>query len=342
MSSRAQGPVIDSIIIDSSQVGENQIDLWRESLAPIFLVDPLTKPPLENETFIKFYALNEIVCIDQKFSAANFIRDKQRIAKYDNDMIGLCLWLEGSNGVENAGNHISASQSAFIMDMGKPVISRATNSRCLSLAIPKPLLAQHGIDTNNLGGAHIGATDTRLSILRGALVATFEVLHQVKKAEAEGVAHSLCSLIGSIFNAQTSRCSPAEEAAIKHSIEGYIQNNLANPALDIAMISKALPYSRSSLYRHFSARGGIANYIRHERLKRCFMDLSSPVNACRSITSIAQSWGFSNSSHFSKLFKQAFSESPKDTRDRVLAAMSMSNSIAAEGELIAKANSWFS
>jgi AraC-like DNA-binding protein len=50
------------------------------------------------------------------------------------------------------------------------------------------------------------------------------------------------------------------------------------------------------------------------RLDRCHQDLLNPACARKSITEVAYSWGFNNSSHFSRCFKRAFGASPRRFR----------------------------
>lgn len=309
-------PPIDQICFNEDIVGDEIEDLWREIMTPFFQVEPGRSKGSQKKNYINVYSLDNIVCIDQQFNASRFIRDRKRISSFDNDCIGLCLWLDGKNNVDNAGSSISVNNAAFLMDMGKPVTSQASDSRCLSLALPKPLLAEYGLNINKLGGLSLDSRDPRFSILRGALLGTFQALPYTGQAQSETIANALGALIGGLFSGADFVVSTnAVEAAAHHAVLDYIQQNLANPKLDVAMISKALPYSRSTLYRQFSPEGGIAQYIRSERLKCCYIDIASPLNRSRSVSAIANSWGFTNASHFSRLFKQYFGLSPSDAQE---------------------------
>jgi transcriptional regulator GlxA family with amidase domain len=55
----------------------------------------------------------------------------------------------------------------------------------------------------------------------------------------------------------------------------------------------------------FSDKGTtISDYIRHARLQNCRHELETQVG--KSITDVAFSWGFSSSSHFSRVFREHF------------------------------------
>jgi AraC-like DNA-binding protein len=59
----------------------------------------------------------------------------------------------------------------------------------------------------------------------------------------------------------------------------------------------------------FSDRGTtISDYIRHARLQHCRQELETM--AGKTITDVAFSWGFSSSSHFSRVFREYFGVAP--------------------------------
>ncbi len=101
-------------------------------------------------------------------------------------------------------------------------------------------------------------------------------------------------------------------------IEGFIQDNLADPTLGPAAIAEAVGISVRHLHRLFSARGRrVSDWIREQRLERCSADFVDRRFAGKSITEVAFSWGFSDSAHFSRCFKLRFGVSPREFRLRV-------------------------
>lgn len=101
-------------------------------------------------------------------------------------------------------------------------------------------------------------------------------------------------------------------------IEGFIQDNLTDPALGPAAIAEAVGISVRHLHRLFSARGRrVSDWIREQRLERCSADFADRRFSAKNITEIAFSWGFSDSAHFSRCFKLRFGVSPREFRLRV-------------------------
>lgn len=126
------------------------------------------------------------------------------------------------------------------------------------------------------------------------------------------------STIGLIVNALgRETCQEAEtlRGAQMLRIKHYIDENLGNPDLSPALIANANRISVRYLHWLFSPLGDtVAKYIIQQRLQRCYRELSNPMMSNRTITDIAFSWGFNNSTHFSRRFKQEFGVSPSEFR----------------------------
>ena len=78
--------------------------------------------------------------------------------------------------------------------------------------------------------------------------------------------------------------------------------------------------SRSNLYRLFEDTGGVARYIRRERLLEARAVLTDPAST-QSISSIADDLCFADASSFSRAFKREFGHSPGELRSAALAGL---------------------
>jgi AraC-like DNA-binding protein len=58
----------------------------------------------------------------------------------------------------------------------------------------------------------------------------------------------------------------------------------------------------------------VNRYIWDLRLEKCRADLANPLHRHRTITEIAFAWGFNNSTHFSRIFKERFGLSARAYR----------------------------
>src|ERR1700676_3637714 len=81
--------------------------------------------------------------------------------------------------------------------------------------------------------------------------------------------------------------------------------HLRDPDLSIDQISAALGCTKRYLHMLFSDRGmTVSDYIWQTRLQNCRHELET--QAGKTITDVAFSWGFSSSSHFSRVFRKYF------------------------------------
>jgi AraC-like DNA-binding protein len=85
----------------------------------------------------------------------------------------------------------------------------------------------------------------------------------------------------------------------------FIREHLRDPDLSIDQISAALGCTKRYLHMLFSDRGmTVSDYIWRARLQNCRQELEA--HGGKTITDVAFSWGFSSSSHFSRVFRKYF------------------------------------
>ncbi|WP_307127155.1 helix-turn-helix domain-containing protein [Streptomyces sp. B1I3] len=96
-------------------------------------------------------------------------------------------------------------------------------------------------------------------------------------------------------------------------IRSYIEENLMDPDLSPESIARAHHISVRYLHKLFQGDGTtVSTHVRQRRLAACRLDLGRLPNRRRSVAAVAQSWGFPSPSHFSRLFRQAYGESPSE------------------------------
>ncbi len=96
-------------------------------------------------------------------------------------------------------------------------------------------------------------------------------------------------------------------------IRSYIEENLMDPDLSPESIARAHHISVRYLHKLFQGDGTtVSTHIRQRRLAACRLDLGRLPNRRRSVAAVAQSWGFPSPSHFSRLFRQTYGESPSE------------------------------
>lgn len=103
------------------------------------------------------------------------------------------------------------------------------------------------------------------------------------------------------------------DSVIADRASRIIERRLRDPDLTPQRLCRDLGIARSRLYRVFEPVGGIAAFIRHRRLLRTCNILADSADG-RSISTIAQEWGFMDPSVYSRMFRKEFGITPKEAR----------------------------
>jgi len=96
-----------------------------------------------------------------------------------------------------------------------------------------------------------------------------------------------------------------------------IETQLGDPDLTVRGIAAGEGVSVRYLQQLFARSGQtVTGYVKARRLERARAELASPLHAQLSISEIGFRWGFNQSAHFSRAYRERFGEAPRETRNR--------------------------
>ncbi|HWS34930.1 MAG TPA: helix-turn-helix domain-containing protein [Actinoplanes sp.] len=125
-----------------------------------------------------------------------------------------------------------------------------------------------------------------------------------REAEALRSAAAVIELIAVALEARLGDGQPAPDERLRNRIAGYIEARLTDPGLSPPGIAAAHHISVRRLHKLFEDQPfTVAALIRRRRLERCRAELTG---GGRTVTAVAARWGFSDPTHFSKIFKAAY------------------------------------
>lgn len=144
------------------------------------------------------------------------------------------------------------------------------------------------------------------------------LVNRLPGLDADAIAHAAeaaCLLLnGTMAGAAASPLSAStNDLSVLERARRIIRARLKDEALGPDAICRELAVSRSRLYRLFAPIGGIAAYIRRQRLMQARHALVDPFET-RPIMTIAEDWGFRDPSVFSRAFRHEFGVSPREVR----------------------------
>ena len=203
-------------------------------------------------------------------------------------------------------------------DLGEIMDSVNSDFDMLCVIVPRARLAPLLAQPDSLHGL-IPAVDEGSGLLLANYMRTlYRAAPMLSPAEASASAHALLDLIASAFNnAAMGRDNGYER---RHQLlllraQQFIRDNLGSPGLSPENIATNIGVSRSSLYQVFEPVGGIAEYIRELRLRKCLTEIVGAHSASTRIGEIGFRWGFGNPSAFTRSFKQRFGRTPSEARE---------------------------
>jgi AraC-like DNA-binding protein len=106
-----------------------------------------------------------------------------------------------------------------------------------------------------------------------------------------------------------------QRRALLASVQGFIDERLADPELSPSAIAAAHHISLRYLHKLFEAQPTtVSGWIRQRRLERCRRDLLDPALGDWSVSAIAARWGLIDAAHFGRLFRAAYGLPPAEYR----------------------------
>ncbi|MEE4596067.1 helix-turn-helix domain-containing protein [Streptomyces sp. DSM 41524] len=125
----------------------------------------------------------------------------------------------------------------------------------------------------------------------------------------------LASVIARCLEAEEALTPEARRSALRAQINAFVEQHLADPDLSPQTIADAHHISLRHLQQLLAENDtSPAAWVRRRRLERCRLDLANPRLNARPIQAIAERWGFTNPTHFSRLFRATYGIPPRDYR----------------------------
>ncbi|WP_131737138.1 helix-turn-helix domain-containing protein [Actinomadura roseirufa] len=254
-------------------------------------------------------------------------RTSKLIARSDPEVCHVSFSLRGWHTFEQAGREATWSRSGLLVtDSSHPFQGTITaedpggeHPMLVTAEFPRTLLPFKPDAVSRLLSSRLPSEG-----LGGLLVQCLtELSHgSTRHTPADGARVSsiavdlITALCAHFLEAETAVEPETHHRVLVTRIRSFIERNLSDPDLTPATIAAAHHISTSHLHHLFSGQGTtVAALIRERRLQRCRHDLTDPAMDAHPIHVIAARWGFTSSAHFSRLFRAAFSLSPRDYRN---------------------------
>jgi AraC-like DNA-binding protein len=325
--------------VNAALVGhEHILGAWREATSPVYDTDPLPSRPGFDASIVA-YNLDGLVVSRMRFDASYFKRGSSRICADKTDCIMIQQYLSGSirGRVGDRELYMAPDRISF-QDSAVPYSGRAEASEVLGVAIPRHRIPRAEMLRTRLPVFSLPLDTARGSLLAGAVAGLWAELCGGRVFEPATVADAFLGLANGLIEHSVAQAADGSGQVM----EQYLREHLSEAALGPEQLQRTFNVSRSAVYRRFQPRGGVAAFIRAERLRGCHAELIRPRTDRVPVSAIAGAFGFHNASHFSRLFRKTYGVSPSELA--APAARQVPEAALRRGEVIADfemIKSWF-
>ena len=279
--------------------------------------------PAHRPTFqaaIEVGALGDLYLIRGENSAMKVARTARHIANATGDELFICRQVSGQLMIEQNGREVVLQAGdVTLLDPLLPYVGKFCScSNLLVLKVPRRALEARVGKTWEMLVRVIKPTEAEGGLTSAFLAALPAYTDRMGAAAKEVVAEQVLDLIAlsltNVVGADRPKLSSAHAVALM-KVRAVIDARLTDPALNPAAVAAAagisVRYANSVLAREGTS---ITRLIQARRLARCRRALQDPLQAHRTLSEIAYSWGFSDMTHFGRSFKATYGVLPSAYR----------------------------
>ncbi|WP_081587596.1 helix-turn-helix domain-containing protein [Paraglaciecola arctica] len=289
---------------------------WRDVMHPFYQ----TSDQVEDAIFeakVSGYFFKNFLCINAEADPQNYYSGTERALKSGYDGVIVKLILEGHCDFSGDASSIrNGAGGITILDMSREVIGITPKIDTINLVIPRHVLSKHIVNIESL---HL-QTLNQASVMTRLLVNHMTMLRKEAKSitqnEILDVSKLTIELVISALQNHIKTANlapPRSENSLLFKIKEYICSNIQSTDLSVVNICTKYHISRAKLYRITEPLGGVASFIRKQRLQHAYRLVRSNEETKVQVSTIAFQSGFKSLSNFSLLFKEEFGISPSES-----------------------------
>ena len=291
---------------------KKQIQCWSDALTDLcgpFDIDPLEASSFEGR--INYTTVSKLKLCQIEASQHRLAHTASRAELGGHPFVKILFQTYGISHFEQGGRRIELMPGdCLAYDVSCPhTIVSPSLTRHEVVIVPKELLRERGFNFSKMSACKLSARDGTGRIAHDLVHAAFDEAAKLSANSAVGVADSLIDLLLLPLREADTTFDRVGPEAMYVRAQAYIREHLRDPDLSIDRISAALGCTKRYLHMLFSERGmTVSDYIWRARLQHCRQELET--HAGKTITDVAFSWGFSSSSHFSRVFRKCYGVVP--------------------------------
>jgi AraC-like DNA-binding protein len=296
-----------------------RLPLWRDNFGRGIVhadIEALSNAPFEADATLQ--AIQGVRRLALRGSPMRFRRLRASLADGD-DSIGIIVCSPGKCRVSQRDQDIELrSGDAIAILHSEAATVTYVDGLLFGLAVPRDALAERVADVEGLAMRPVSHRAEALRLLMTYLKSTFNASVLAAPRLRDAVVAHILDLVALAIGA----CAPLGESsasavvAARHSaVLDYIATHFQEPGLSVQMVARCQGISPRYLQRLISSSGSsFTEHVNELRLQQAWKLLTESNGGAQRISDIALEAGFSDVSHFNRLFRARFGDSPRHVR----------------------------
>ena len=316
------GPALsESVPVDNPERGIRALAQLRTMTAAICDVIPLTAEEDFHITTATTMTGNALL-IDTHATDLEYDRTPGHIARGGLDHYHVTLCVEGEMQFSSGRREVTLRPGDIcLLDMAQPnrTVLRGGGGRThlIAVILQRAMLAPRLAHPDSATATLLPSNHPHARLIASHFAA-LGLPQESRDDKAEATIEAIADLVAAAAGG-TADIAAGVERAERHlylaMIKRRIADNLETDALTAEELCRHFRISRASLYRLFEADGGLAHYVREQRLNLAFRELISPSSQDRRLIDLAVGMRFSSDSTFIRAFRRKFGLTPGELRE---------------------------
>jgi AraC-like DNA-binding protein len=310
------------LVLSSDSFGPRErFDAWREELMlRVIRVDVDVPDKTNFRTRLRVLTLPNVAIIERRSTPSVVKRTPELVRDGDDGFVFTLPWgktIDIRAGLDEARVGPGEAIITSLNEVGS--LRTPAGVRGLSLRIARKAALSVAPDAERLVNRPIRLDEAAFAILNSYVVSLMSAPRGLPLPLARLADHQVRELLAHVFD-------PAGDLARAHVYGGIkaarlravvrdIDRRLADPDLNAAAVGRRLHLSERYVQQLLEGVGeSFSLYVRGMRLKRARQLLGDSLTAHLRIADIAAMAGFNDLSHFNRMFRSYFGETPSDAR----------------------------